>query len=222
VARSRGLAVSPCSCSLISVGNDGVSNADRLLPLRRRGSADRSLPGGACPPAPHRLQVPRHRAGRQRGRRPVGRRRARPCRRARLGLPAGPQRVTGLRGHRSRHRSPRGSSGGIGRSRCCPRVARPSRSPWRRAPPGPSTWPSASAAPGRSSPPAAVVASTVTAPPASSDVSPAEPRSPSRSARTPCAPRFITAALDAGVPLRDVQEAASHADPRTSPLEVPH
>jgi NAD(P)-dependent dehydrogenase (short-subunit alcohol dehydrogenase family) len=28
--------------------------------------------------------------------------------------------------------------------------------------------------------------------------------------------RFITTALDAGVPLRDVQEAASHADPRTT------
>ena len=27
---------------------------------------------------------------------------------------------------------------------------------------------------------------------------------------------FTTAALDAGVPLRDVQEAASHADPRTT------
>ena len=27
---------------------------------------------------------------------------------------------------------------------------------------------------------------------------------------------FITARLDAGVPLRDVQEAASHADPRTT------
>lgn len=27
---------------------------------------------------------------------------------------------------------------------------------------------------------------------------------------------FLTAALDAGVPLRDVQEAASHADPRTT------
>jgi integrase len=27
---------------------------------------------------------------------------------------------------------------------------------------------------------------------------------------------FITAALDAGVPLRDIQEAASHADPRTT------
>jgi integrase/recombinase XerD len=27
---------------------------------------------------------------------------------------------------------------------------------------------------------------------------------------------FITAALDAGVPLGDVQEAASHADPRTT------
>jgi integrase len=29
---------------------------------------------------------------------------------------------------------------------------------------------------------------------------------------------FITAALDAGVPLRDVQEAASHADPRTTTM----
>jgi integrase/recombinase XerD len=29
-------------------------------------------------------------------------------------------------------------------------------------------------------------------------------------------PAFITAALDAGMPLRDVQEAASHADPRTT------
>ena len=27
---------------------------------------------------------------------------------------------------------------------------------------------------------------------------------------------FITAALDAGVPLRDVHQAASHADPRTT------
>jgi len=27
---------------------------------------------------------------------------------------------------------------------------------------------------------------------------------------------FITAALDAGAPLRDVQDAASHADPRTT------
>jgi integrase/recombinase XerD len=27
---------------------------------------------------------------------------------------------------------------------------------------------------------------------------------------------FITAGLDAGVPLRDTQEAASHADPRTT------
>jgi integrase len=27
---------------------------------------------------------------------------------------------------------------------------------------------------------------------------------------------FITTALDAGVPLRDVQDAASHADPRTT------
>ena len=32
---------------------------------------------------------------------------------------------------------------------------------------------------------------------------------------------FITAALDAGVPLRDVQEAASHADPRTTMRYLP-
>jgi integrase/recombinase XerD len=31
---------------------------------------------------------------------------------------------------------------------------------------------------------------------------------------------FITAALDAGVPLRDVQEAASHADPRKTPCDT--
>ena len=31
---------------------------------------------------------------------------------------------------------------------------------------------------------------------------------------------FITAALDAGVPLRNVQEAASHADPRTTMRQV--
>jgi integrase len=31
---------------------------------------------------------------------------------------------------------------------------------------------------------------------------------------------FITAALDAGLPLRDVQEAASHADPRTTMVQV--
>jgi len=34
--------------------------------------------------------------------------------------------------------------------------------------------------------------------------------------RNPVQITYITAALDAGVPLRDVQEAASHADPRTT------
>jgi integrase len=45
--------------------------------------------------------------------------------------------------------------------------------------------------------------------------SPAERVSASTSART-LRHAFITAALDAGVPLRDVREAASHADPRTT------
>ena len=38
----------------------------------------------------------------------------------------------------------------------------------------------------------------------------------SASIRTCCGPEFIMAALDAGVPLRDVQIAARHADPRTT------
>jgi integrase len=33
---------------------------------------------------------------------------------------------------------------------------------------------------------------------------------------------FITAALDAGVPLRDIQEAASHAGPRTTMRQSGH
>ena len=39
---------------------------------------------------------------------------------------------------------------------------------------------------------------------------------PLHTASTDRSHTFITAALDAGVPLRDVQEAASHADPRTT------
>jgi integrase len=57
---------------------------------------------------------------------------------------------------------------------------------------------------------------TGTAPAASCAESRAAPEWTSPSARTPCATHFITAAPDAGVPLRDVQEAASHADPRTT------
>ena len=57
---------------------------------------------------------------------------------------------------------------------------------------------------------------TGTAPRGSSAGSPAAPGSASRSARTRCGSVRSAAALDAGVPLRDVQEAASHADPRTT------
>jgi integrase len=80
-----------------------------------------------------------------------------------------------------------------------------------RAPPAPSTSRSASAARGRCSSPPAATAWTGTAP----GGSPAAPESPSPSGRT-LRHAFITAALDAGVPLRDVQEAASHAHPRTT------
>ena len=95
------------------------------------------------------------------------------------------------------------------------RAARWSPSRWRRARPGRSTWPSASAPKGRCSWPRTAGGWTGTAP--------GGPSARSRAVRigkavTPHTLRnaFITAALDAGVPLRDVQEAASHADPRTT------
>ncbi len=53
------------------------------------------------------------------------------------------------------------------------------------------------------------------APIAGSDRSPSEwagPRPPTHAA----GPAFITCALDGGVPIRDVQIAARHADPRTT------
>jgi integrase/recombinase XerD len=57
---------------------------------------------------------------------------------------------------------------------------------------------------------------TGTAPGGSSARSPAAPRSGKQVTPHTLRHAFITAALDAGVPLRDVQEAASHADPRTT------
>ena len=85
-----------------------------------------------------------------------------------------------------------------------------------RAPPGRSTWPSASAPKDRCSPPrtgagwdrhgvARIVRRATRRAGITKHVGPHILRH-----------AFITAALDAGVPLRDVQEAASHADPRTT------
>jgi integrase len=57
---------------------------------------------------------------------------------------------------------------------------------------------------------------TGTAPPGSSGGSPAGAGIAKHVGPHTLRHAFITAALDAGVPLRDVQEAASHADPRTT------
>ena len=87
---------------------------------------------------------------------------------------------------------------------------------WRRAPPGRSTWPSASepeepvflAADGKRLDRHAagwIVRRTARRAGIAKLVTPHTLRH-----------AFIAAALDAGVPLRDVQEAASHADPRTT------
>ena len=93
------------------------------------------------------------------------------------------------------------------------RAARSSPSRWRRAPPGLSTWPSPSAPKGRCSWPRTDDGWTGTAPGGSSAAPPAAPGSPRPSHLT----RFGThLSPPRWVPLRDVQEAASHADPRTT------
>jgi integrase len=96
------------------------------------------------------------------------------------------------------------------------RAARSSLSRWRPAPPGRSTWPPANAATVPSSSPLTGGAWTGTAPGGSSARSHAAPGSPKSVGPHTLRHAFITTSLDAGVPLRDVQEAASHADPRTT------
>jgi len=77
---------------------------------------------------------------------------------------------------------------------------------------GQSTWLSASAWTGRSSAARTGSGWTGTAPPGSSGEWPAAPGSANPVGPHTLRHAFITAALDAGVPLRDVQEAASHAE----------
>jgi integrase/recombinase XerD len=88
--------------------------------------------------------------------------------------------------------------------------------PMAPAPPGPLISPWASEPRGRSSSVRTDAASTATPPGGSCGDWPDRQASPRPSGHTPLRHAFITAALDAGVPLRDVQEAASHADPRTT------
>ena len=176
---------------------------------------DHSRPGRARPRSASGLRIPCRRAGPQRTRRPAGRRRARPASRARADLPARPEWAAGLRGHRRRHRvsgpgarapdpdhHPQGRQGGDHSSGA---AHRPGDRPGHRRADGRAIVPGggrAAAGPARRR----------------------AARPPHRASRrdgeavTPHTLRhaFITASLDAGVPLRDMQEAASHADPRTT------
>ena len=98
------------------------------------------------------------------------------------------------------------------------RAARSSPSRWHPAPPARSTSRSPNERTGRCSWPSTGGGWTGTAPGASSARPPAAPGSPrpsrlTRSGTRSLPPRYQ---LDAGVPLRDVQEAACHADPRTT------
>ena len=111
---------------------------------------------------------------------------------------------------------PSASNAAIAPLPCCAREARSSPSRSHHAPPERSTWPSASASKDRSS--------------SEGNGERLDRHAAGRIVRRlarraginkPVGPHtlrhaFITAAFDADVPLRDVQEAASHADPRTT------
>ena len=84
-----------------------LCNGGRVLPVRRRRGAARSLTRRACAAATAGLRVPRHRPGPQRARRHARYRRAWPTSQARADLPARAERAPGLRSHRRQHRSAR-------------------------------------------------------------------------------------------------------------------
>jgi hypothetical protein len=151
----------------------------------------------------------------QRAQRAAGGRRARPATRARADLPARLERAAGVRSYRRRHRAPRPGTrapdpdhypqGRQGRHHSARAAQRPGDRP----------GPSASAQKGRSSWLRTAGGWTGTALGGSSARPPAAPGSPRPSRPTRCGMRS-SPPLDAGVSLRDVQEAASHADPRTT------
>jgi hypothetical protein len=186
-----------------------------VLPLRRREDLLEHSP--AAHVRRPRLDYESHAAGLdpQRGRRAAGRRRPRRRGRARAAVTAGHQRAAHLRGPRRRHRRPRPRT----------RAPHPDRAaqggkivtiPLAHAPPAPSTSRSANASTGRSSCGPTGSAWTGTPPAGSSAASPKRGGIDKKIGPHTLRHAFITAALDAGVPLRHVQEAASHADPRTT------
>ncbi len=196
-------------------GHPAAIHHRRALQVRGRGEPARPFPGRARPPAAHRLRVPRHRPGPQRGRRPAGRRRARRARRARADLPARPQWAACVRGHRRRHRGPRHrarppdprdppqgrqESGHPARPAHRPRDRPRHRRALRRADLRHRVR--GAARPARRRP---------RRPPRCA------PRRAGQEDRAAyAAPCVHNCSARCGVPLRDVQEAASHADPRTT------
>src|SRR5258706_5726099 len=185
----------------------------RVLQVRGRGGTARPFPGRARPPAAAGLRVPCQRPGPQPGRRAPGRRRARHRGRARPDLAARPERATGLRGHRRRHRSARHRARSLaitpeaGKKAVIPLAPRTARAidlavgercegPIFTTPAGQRLDRHGA---GR------IVRRVARRAGLAKKIGPNTLRH-----------AFITAALDTGVPLRDVQEAASHADPRTT------
>jgi hypothetical protein len=150
----------------------------RVLQVRGRRGAPGALTRRACPPPAGGLRIACGRAGPQRARRAAGDGRARPVGRACADLAAGPEQAAGSRGRRRRHRAPRPRARAPGADDHTQGRHGPSRSRWRRAPPGQPARPPASAPAGRSFWPRTADGWTGTAPDGSSARPRAEPGSP--------------------------------------------
>ena len=146
---------------------------------------------------------------------PAGRGRARLAARARADLAARDERAAGVGGHRRRHRAPGPGTrapdadhhpqGRQGRHHPAGAAHRPGDRPGHRRTSGQAGVPAAAGG-----------GWTVTAPDGSSARSRATPGSPRPSRLTRSGTHSSPLRSMPGVPLRDVQEAASHADPRTT------
>ena len=164
------------------------------------------------PKVDHESRTPR--VGSQRARRPARAGRARLAPRSRVGHVVGDERAAHLRSAERRRRATSTPNVAIARCGSCARAASTSPSRSHRGPPGRWTCTSVSAAAGRSSSPPTGGGWTAPPPTAPSSGWPGGPGSPSRSPRTACATRSSPPRSTPASPLRDVQEAASHADPR--------
>ena len=173
------------------------------------------FPGRSRPPSAAGLRVPRGHPGPQRARRAPGRRRARPTARACADLAARVERAAGLGDYWCRHRAS-GTGTRAPDADDYPKGRQGSDYPAGAAH-GPGDRPCHRGTDGRAGVPGRGRAPAGPAPRRAARPQGRPPRGDRQGRHAPHAEAYIHhRSLDPGVPLRDVQEAASHADLRTT------